>query len=133
MDVREINRTVVEQFRAGGPVEGMRREMLLLLTTRGRRTGVERTTPLMFHRHGDDLVVIASNDGAVRHPDWYLNVVADPRVVVEVGDARFAATATVAQGARREELWASLLEAFPFFAAHQAGVDREIPLVVLTG
>lgn len=133
MDVREINRTVVEQFRAGGPVEGMRREMLLLLTTRGRRTGVERTAPLMFHRHGDDLVVIASNDGAPRHPEWYLNAVADPRVVVEVGDARYAATAVPAQGARRAELWASLVAAFPFFADHQAGVDREIPLVVLTG
>lgn len=132
MDIREINRTVVEQFRTGGPVEGMRREVLLLLTTRGRRTGVERTTPLMFHRHGRDLVVIASNDGAPRHPEWYLNVVADPRVAVEVGDARYAATAVPAQGARRAELWASLVEAFPFVADHQAGVDREIPLVVLT-
>ncbi len=78
MDVREINRRVVEQFRAGGPIEGMHRERLVLLTTTGRRSGEPRTTPLMFDRDGDDVLVIASNVGAPRHPDWYLNLEADP-------------------------------------------------------
>ena len=86
MDVREVNKRVVEQFRAGGPIEGMHRERLLLLTTTGRRTGEHRTTPMMFHRDGDRVLVIASNIGAPRHPDWYLNLVANPEVTVEVGD-----------------------------------------------
>ena len=69
MDIKEINRKIVEQFRAGGPVEGIDRDRLLLLTTTGRRTGQRRTTPMMFERDGDDLLVIASNVGAPAHPD----------------------------------------------------------------
>ena len=93
MDVREINRRVVKQFRAGGPIEGMHRERLVLLTTTGRRSGEPRTTPLMFDRDGDDVLVIASNVGAPRHPDWYLNLEADPRVTVELDDDRYEARA----------------------------------------
>jgi hypothetical protein len=71
MDVCEVNKRVVEQFRAGGEIEGMHRERLLLLTTTGRRSGQPRTTPMMFHRDGDRVLVVASNIGAPRHPDWY--------------------------------------------------------------
>ena len=73
MDMKEINRQVIEQFRAGGKITGMQRERLVLLTTVGARTGQKRTTPMMFHRDGDRLLVIASNAGAPRHPDWYRN------------------------------------------------------------
>ena len=97
MDVREVNKRVVEQFRAGGEIDGMHRERLLLLTTTGRRTGEPRTTPMMFHRDGDRVLVIASNIGAPRHPDWYLNLVAHPEVTVEVGDE--SGTARPARGA----------------------------------
>ncbi len=86
MDLRETNRRVIAQFRAGGPIEGMRREGLVLLTTTGRRSGEARTTPMMFHRDGDRVLVIASNIGAPQHPDWYLDLVADPHVTVEIGD-----------------------------------------------
>ncbi len=131
MDIAEINRTVVEHFRAGGPVPGMNRDRLLLLTTTGRRSGTPRTTPMMFHRDGDRLLVIASNNGAPRHPDWYLNLVADPRVTVEIGDRRYEAEAIPATAADRERLWTDLVAAYPFFADHQDGIEREIPLVVL--
>jgi deazaflavin-dependent oxidoreductase (nitroreductase family) len=132
MDVREINRRVIEQFRAGGPIEGMQRDRLLLLTTTGARTAQRRTTPMMFHRDGDRLLVIASNIGAPRHPDWYLNLAADPRVTVEVGDETYDAVATTAEGEERQRLWCMLKQTYPFFAEHQQKTDREIPVVVLS-
>ncbi len=133
MDIREINRTVVAQFRAGGEVEGMHRDRLLLLTTTGRRSGQPRTSPVMFHPDGDRLLVIASDMGAPEHPAWYLNLAADPRVTVEVGDERYEAVAVTTAGADRERVWAVLTEHYPFFVDHQekAG-DREIPVVALT-
>jgi deazaflavin-dependent oxidoreductase (nitroreductase family) len=131
MDIQAINRRVIEQFRAGGPIEGMHREGILLLTTTGRRTGQSRTTPMMFDRDGEDLLVIASNIGAPRHPDWYLNLVSEPRVVVEVGTARFEAIATPTSGVRRERLWSWLKQKYPFFAEHEAKTSREIPVVAL--
>lgn len=134
MDMEAINRAVVEQFRAGGPVEGMHRERLLLLTTTGRRTGQARTTPMMFHRDGDRLFVIASNVGASRHPDWYLNLVAQPEVTVEVGDESAAlrrATARSLEGAERTAVWEVLKAAHPFFSDHEAATSRVIPVVAL--
>ena len=135
-DVRAVNERVVARFRAGGEVEGMHRARLLLLTTTGRRSGVPRTTPMMFHRDGDRVLVIASAAGAPRHPDWYLNLVADPAVTVEVGDEGGAprpATATPLEGTERERLWAELTAAYPFFADHEArAAGRTIPVVALT-
>lgn len=132
MDIGEINRTTIEQFRAGGEIEGMRRDRLLLLTTVGARTGQRRTAPMMFHRDGDRLLVVASNMGAVKHSDWYHNLVAHPEVVVEVGDETYAAVAAPAEGAERERLWTMLKQNYPFFADHEAKTDRVIPVVVLT-
>jgi len=131
MDMKEVNRRTIEQFRAGGPIEGMRRERLVLLTTTGRSSGERRTTPMMFHRNGERLFVIASNRGASRHPDWYLNLVADPHVTVEVGDDTYAALATPLAGAERERVWTELKQAYPFFAEHETATDRVIPVVAL--
>ena len=132
MDIKQINARVIEQFRAGGPIEGMKRDGLLLLTTTGAKTGRTRTTPMMFHRDGERLLVIASNIGAPAHPDWYVNLVAHPRVVVEVGAERFEATAVPLAGSDRERLWTMLKETYPFFAEHEAKTSREIPVVALT-
>jgi deazaflavin-dependent oxidoreductase (nitroreductase family) len=132
MDVQEINRRVIEQYRAGVEIEGMHRDRLLLLTTTGAKTGRSHTAPMMFHRYGDRLLVIASNVGAHRHPDWYLNLVAHPQVIVEAEAARWDAVATPVRGAEREQLWAMLKQSYPFFAEHQAKTDREIPVVALT-
>jgi deazaflavin-dependent oxidoreductase (nitroreductase family) len=133
-DMRAVNRKVVEQFRAGGPVEGMHRERLLLLTTTGRRTGEPRTTPMMFHRDGDRVLVIASNIGAPRHPDWYLNLAADAEVTIEVGDESGAArpaTAITLEGDERTRVWQMLNATYPFFAEHEAATERTIPVVAL--
>ena len=133
MDIRETNRRVIDQFRAGGPIEGMQRDRLVLLTTTGRRSGEPRTTPMMFHRDGDRVLVIASNVGAAAHPDWYRNLAADPHVTVEIGDETYPALATPTEGADRERVWAELKERYPFFADHEEkAAPRTIPVVALT-
>jgi deazaflavin-dependent oxidoreductase (nitroreductase family) len=132
MDIKEINRKTIEQFRAGGEIEGMHRDRLVLLTTLGRTTGQPHTTPMMFHRDGERLLVVASNVGAAQHPDWYLNLVASPRVTVEVGDERYDAEAVSTVGDERARLWTMLKETYPFFAAHETKTERTIPVVALS-
>jgi deazaflavin-dependent oxidoreductase (nitroreductase family) len=132
VDIKEINLRVIEQFRAGGEMEGMQRDRLVVLTTVGVKTGQRRSTPMMFHRDGDRVLVIASNVGAPEHPHWYINLVANPHVSLEIGDETYDATATTAEGAERARLWSMLKETYPFFADHEAKTDRTIPVVVLT-
>jgi deazaflavin-dependent oxidoreductase (nitroreductase family) len=127
-DPIETNRRIIEEYRAnGGHVArfgGSSR--MLLLTTRGARTGQMRTTPMMYLADGDRLVVFASNIGAENHPGWYRNLVAQPDVTVEVGTERFDATATVARGEERDRLW----RLFPF-PEHQERTRRQIPVIAL--
>jgi deazaflavin-dependent oxidoreductase (nitroreductase family) len=132
MDMKEVNRQVIEQFRAGGEVRGMHRERLLLLTTTGAKSGQRRTTPMMFHREPDRILVIASNSGAPRDPDWYRNLVQNPQVTVEVGDESYDAVATPLTGADREATWARIKAMYPFFADHECRTERTIPVVALT-
>jgi deazaflavin-dependent oxidoreductase (nitroreductase family) len=135
MDVRETNRRVIEQFRAGGEVDGMHRERLVLLTTTGRRSGKPRTVPMMYHRDGDRLLVVASNIGAPRHPDWYLNLAEDSRVKVEVDGREFSAEALPLLGADYVRMWNELEKQYPFLADHQAKAreaKRVIPIVELS-
>ncbi len=131
MDQKAINAAVVEKFRAGGEIEGMHRDRLLLLTTRGVSSGKERVAPMMFHRDGDVLYVIASNNGADNDPSWYRNLMQDARVIVEVGDERYDAIASTIRGADRQRVWEAILRVAPFFADHQEKVKREIPVVAL--
>jgi deazaflavin-dependent oxidoreductase (nitroreductase family) len=131
MDVREHNRRVIDQFRAGGDIEGMHRDRLLLLTTVGRRSGQRRTSPMMFHRDDQGLFVIASNVGAPRHPDWYLNLAADPHVTVEIGAETFDAIAVPLTGAALEGAWATITGLYPFFIEHADKAGRVIPVVEL--
>jgi deazaflavin-dependent oxidoreductase (nitroreductase family) len=135
VDVQATNRRVIEQFRAGGEVDGMHRERLVLLTTTGRRTGEPRTVPMMAHRDGDRLLVVASNVGAPRHPDWYLNLVDDPRVTVEADGRTFTAEALPLLGADYVRTWTELEKHYPFLADHRAKAkqaNRVIPIVELS-
>jgi deazaflavin-dependent oxidoreductase (nitroreductase family) len=132
MDLRDTNRRVIEQFRAGGDIDGMHRDRLVLLTTVGARTGQHRTTPMMFHRDGDRILVIAANAGAPKHPDWYSNLVQHPQVTVEIGDETYDAVALVLAGPERERLWQTLKETYPFFADFEKSAGRTIPVVALT-
>jgi deazaflavin-dependent oxidoreductase (nitroreductase family) len=129
----ELNQRVVAEFRAsGGVVAGpLHGRLLVLLTTTGARSGLPRTTPLRYFADGDRLIVFASNLGAARHPAWFLNLRKQPRVVVERGQERFDAEASVPAGAERAALWERVTAANPFLLEHQARTVRQIPLVVL--
>jgi deazaflavin-dependent oxidoreductase (nitroreductase family) len=129
----DYNTAVIEEFRAnagkvGGHWEG---RDLLLLTTTGRRSGRKHTTPMVFTRDGDRLLVYASKAGAPSHPDWYLNLVASPEVTVEVGGERYSATATPLEGEERDREFAEQAERNPVFAEYAAKTTRVIPVVAL--
>lgn len=103
----------------------------LLLTTRGRRSGQLRRTALIYGRAGDAYVVVASQGGAPKHPAWYLNLEADPRVHVQVGAEELDARARTATGEERAALWPELAAIWPAYEDYQRRTDREIPVVVL--
>ena len=142
-DMSEVNRGVIDTFRAGEEIPGMHRERLLLLTTTGATSGQPRTCPMMFHltprsEHAAEeadpaerLVVVASADAAPEDPQWYRNLVADARVHVEMPDESFDATAVPLDGANYDQMWREITAFYPFFAEHQAKADRRIPLVEL--
>lgn len=131
MDLKATNRRVIERFRAGGEIEGMHRDRLLLLTTTGAKSGRPHTSPMMFHRDEGRLLVIASYAGAQEHPHWYTNLLADPRVTVEIGDETYEARATPLGPEERDTVWPRLTVTYPFLIDHQAKTDRVIPVVVL--
>jgi len=127
------NRQIIEEFHAnggkvGGPFEGA---TLLLLTTTGAKSGLSRTTPLVYLPDGERLVIFASKAGAPTSPDWYYNLVAHPTVTVEVGTEKFNATATVVSGEERDRLYAQQAAKAPGFAEYQQKTTRVIPVVVL--
>ncbi|THG28814.1 nitroreductase family deazaflavin-dependent oxidoreductase [Naasia lichenicola] len=130
-DQLQFNAQVIEQFRAGGEVQGLHRERLVLLTTTGRRSGEQITAPMMFHLDGGVPVVIASNMGALAHPGWFLNLEADPEVTVELPDKAYRSRAVVLDGAEYDRVWADVTRDSPFFLEHQAQTPRRIPLVSL--
>jgi len=104
---------------------------ILLLTTTGRTTGKESTTPLIFGLDGDNPVIVASKGGAPEHPGWYRNLRKTPQVGVQIKGERFAARARDAQGEERERLWTLMNDIWPHYEEYQRKTDREIPVVVL--
>ena len=104
---------------------------ILLLTTTGRNTGNESTTPLIFGLDGDNPVIVASKGGAPKHPGWYRNLAKSPEVGVQIKGERFRARARDAQGEERERLWRAMNEIWPHYDEYQTKTKREIPVVVL--
>lgn len=133
MDIREINRGVIEEFRANeGRLSGMFAGMeLVLVTTTGVRSGEPRTVPLGFQRLDGDVVVVASNIGAPSHPAWFVNLAANPVVTVELPGETYEATAVVPTGAERDAWFNRVAETKPFFHEHQEKTERVIPVVIL--
>ncbi len=124
----------VERYRATDGEEGyrwLRGTTILLLTTRGRRSGTERTTPLIFQPHGDDYLIVASKGGTDEAPAWYLNLQADPDVEVQVKGDVFRARARDATPEEQPELWRAMTAVWPDYDAYQQRTDRKIPVVVL--
>ncbi len=103
----------------------------LILTTTGRRSGQPRKHPLIYGRHGDDYLVVASAGGAPHHPAWYLNLDANPDVEIQVKAARMTARARTATPEERAELWPIMTREWPDYDGYQTRTDREIPVVVL--
>ena len=132
-EVNDWNAQIIKEFRendgkVGGQFEGA---PLVLLTTTGARTGKVRTNPLVSLVDEDRVVIFASKAGSPTNPDWYHNIVANPRVTVEQGTERYEADATIVEGAERERLFSTQKERFPGFADYEAGTDRVIPVVAL--
>ena len=103
----------------------------LLLTTTGRRSGVPRTTALIFGRDGDRYLIVASQGGADEHPQWYRNLLEHPEVQVQVGADRFAARARTAGPQEKAHLWPIMAGIWPAYDEYQRKTSRDIPLVIL--
>jgi len=114
--------------KAGGKFKGA---PVLLLTTTGRKTGKPRTMPLLYTEDGSNLVLIASEGGAPRHPAWFVNLKANPQVDAEIGRNRRAYTAREAEGDERTRLWAKMAAMYPPYDDYQRKTTRRIPVVVL--
>lgn len=124
----------VRRYReTGGEVGHIWKEgsTILLLTTKGRKTGQPRTTPLIYATDGDRYVIVASKGGAPAHPGWYENLAQDPEVELQVKDEVFPARARVAEGEERDRLWRKANEVWRHYDSYQEKTEREIPVVVL--
>jgi deazaflavin-dependent oxidoreductase (nitroreductase family) len=132
-DVNDWNASIIAEFRANGGKVGGRfaNAPMVLITTRGARTGTLRTNPLVCLPEGDRLVIFASKGGAPSNPDWYYNLRANPELTVEYGTETFQARAVITEGAERDRLFAEQVRRFPAFGDYQAKVTRQIPVIVL--
>ena len=117
---------------SGGWIGGrFGRAPILLLTTKGRKSGRQRTTPLVYLPDGENMVIIASNGGSDRHPEWWLNLRSEPKAEVQVGRDVRAVVAEKAEGAERDRLWREVNEIYHGYDEYQRSTEREIPVVVL--
>jgi deazaflavin-dependent oxidoreductase (nitroreductase family) len=123
----------VRVYRETGGEQGheWRGATILLLSTTGRESGAERTTPLIYRDDGDRWVVVASKGGAPDHPDWYKNLQANPNITIQVKSERIPVQAGTAEGDERTRLWQRMTEVWPSYDDYQRRTDREIPVVVL--
>ena len=127
------NDKIIEEFRAndgkvGGPFAGA---PLLLLHTVGARTGNQRVNPMMYRTVDGGYAVFASKAGAPTNPDWYNNLVAQPRVSAEIGGTTVDLVARVAEGEERDRIWTAHKAAYPGFADYERKTSRQIPVIVL--
>ncbi len=134
MNYTDFNRALVDDLRAhgghatGGPFKG--RE-LLILTTTGAKSGEKRENPLVYSRHGDEYVIVASKGGSPTHPAWFHNLLAHPVVTVEVLGEKFQARARVVDEEDYERLYRQHADINPTFHEYRRKTSRKIPVVVL--
>ncbi len=132
-DPNDFNRAIIEEFRAnggkvGGPFEGA---PMLLLTTKGAKSGELRTTPVVYLKDGDRLVIFASKAGAPTNPAWYHNLLANPSATIEVGTESVPVEAVVTAGEERDSLFNRQAEIYPQFSEYAEKTTRAIPVVAL--
>jgi len=131
--MNDFNQKIIDEFRAndgvvGGPFTGA---PMVLLTTTGAKSGLERTTPLVCLEDGETIYIFGSKAGADTHPAWYHNLLASPTATLERGTERFAVTASELSGPERDAIYARQAERMPQFAEYAAGTSRTIPVVAL--
>jgi deazaflavin-dependent oxidoreductase (nitroreductase family) len=133
MSFRDFNQQIVDEFRAndGKVGGGFAGAPMVILHTKGRKTGKARENPVVYQQVGDDIAVFGSKGGAPTHPDWFLNLVASSEAIVEVGTERYSVKARVAEGEERERIWTKQKELMPGFADYENRTTREIPVVIL--
>src|SRR5580704_12526911 len=129
-DMRDFNQAIIEEFRAndGKVGGGFAGAPMVLLTTKGAKTGTTHTNPLVCQTSDDgSLYIFASKGGAPSSPDWYYNLLANPEVEIEFGSERFKAVAEPLEGAARDEIFNRQKELFPAFADYEKATTRTIP------
>lgn len=133
-EVNDWNRKIIEEFRANGGVVGGRfsGRTLLLLHTKGAKSGEERVNPVAYTQDGNRMVIIASKGGSPENPAWYYNILAHPRFAVEVGTEQFEVDATIASEPERTRLYDQMATIMPGFAEYKTRTTRQIPVIVLT-
>lgn len=133
-NVNNFNKRVIDEFRAnGGKVGGyFANDTLLLLTSKGAKSGKISVTPLQYYKDDDHIVIIASAAGANNNPAWYHNLLANPVSTVEIGKETFQVRATpVTQEPERSRLYARMVEKGHGFAEYERMTSRKIPAVLL--
>jgi deazaflavin-dependent oxidoreductase (nitroreductase family) len=132
-DPNGFNESVIREFRASGGIVGgeLADTPLLLLTTIDARSDRPRTTPLAYRRRGNRYLVIASNGGAPRHPNWFRNLERHSNVTVEVGTETFPARARILDGSERDAAFAAIVAQAPTAGVFQAKISRTIPVIEL--
>jgi deazaflavin-dependent oxidoreductase (nitroreductase family) len=130
----ERARKQVEEYESSGGTRGntMIGLPVVILTTKGAKTGKIRKTPLMRVEHGGEYAVVASLGGAPKHPVWYYNVKANPEVELQDGATKQDMVAREVTGEEKAKWWEIAVAAFPNYAEYQKKTDREIPVFVLT-
>ena len=132
--MHEFNQSLIKEFRAnGGKVLSgpFVKAPLLLLTTTGARSGKPFTTPLVYTRDGNRIVIIASKGGAPTHPAWFHNLKAHPTVTLEIGKEKFQAKATITTDPERQRLFDAQAKVMPNFNEYQKATTRQIPVIAL--
>jgi deazaflavin-dependent oxidoreductase (nitroreductase family) len=132
-EMNDWNRQIIEEFRANqGKVGGMfAGATLLILHSKGAKSGKEHVNPVMYRQDGDRYVVFASKGGAPTNPDWYHNLVANPDAKVEVGTDTVDVGAVVTKDEERDELWSKQVADYPQFGEYEKKTTRKIPVVAL--
>jgi len=133
-DAADPNTKIIEEFRAnGGKVSGrFEGAPMLLLHHTGAKSGKERVNPLVYQVVGDDLAIFGSKAGAPGNPDWFHNLVANPKATVEVGTETFTVVARVTDDEERAPIWERQKQDFPGFAEYERNTTRQIPVIILS-
>ena len=130
-EMNDFNQKVIEEFRAnagkvGGPFAGA---PMILVTHTGAKSGKPYTAPLVYLADGDNQIIFASKAGSDTHPQWYLNMVANPSVSIEIGTEKFTANAVEVTGEERDAIYTKQAALMPNFAEYAAKTTRVIPVI----